>query len=59
MEAAPKIVSPILLCWSIVSEADASGMALGLMGTFPPIFFSILLLCKQQRGSLIQEHLTW
>jgi len=57
--AAPKVMSPILLCWSTTS---GESWWYGSRGpTFSPMLHSMLLLCDrwQQRGSLTEWHLAW
>ena len=56
MEAAPKVMSPILLYWPTTSEVVVGSMAVEIESSH-----YILLPCDrwQQRGSLIKWHLTW
>jgi len=58
--AALKVMSAILVCWQMTSEADVGGMAVEV-APFPPISYYMLLPCDgwRQRGSLMKQCLTW
>ena len=54
MTAVPKVMSPILLCWPMTSEADIVGKAVGVEPSpqYPVTF------CCHERDSSRGDHLT-
>ena len=61
LKAAPKVMPPVLLCWSMTSEVDVGGMA---VEDEPSHQHSITFCCHVTDGSRgaawhTQQHLTW
>jgi len=49
MRVAPKVMPPILLCYSTMSEADVGDMTVQVEPSPPTFCYMLLLLCDRQQ----------
>jgi len=49
MRVAPKVMPPILLCYSTMSEADVGDMTVQVEPSPPTYCYMLLLLCDRQQ----------